>query len=219
MFVDERTASGIDEDGGGFHQGEAVGVDQFTGTVVQWAVQADDVTFVEQLVEFRFTDFGRKLEARFGSVGPYLHTEADGYTSGVVAGLSQSYDTDFFSEQLDEWSVVEAEVGILTPVSLADFFGIMAYLLGDVQDMCKYHLSDRGSAVCRDIGDDDAAFTGGVDVYHVVACSHHADVFQIGQGSHCLAVDHYLIGKDGFCTGSTFKNFAGSGAIIDRALA
>jgi len=85
--------------------------------------------------------------------------------------------------------------------------------------MCKYHLSDRGSAVCRDIGDDDAAFAGGVDVYHVVACSHHADVFQIGQGSHCLAVDHYLIGKDGFCTGSTFKNFAGSGAIIDRALA
>lgn len=43
LFVDQRTASGVDEDGVGLHLFQAGGIDQFTGGVGEGAVQADDV--------------------------------------------------------------------------------------------------------------------------------------------------------------------------------
>ena len=95
----------------------------------------------------------------------------------------------------------------------------MAYLLSDIQYVSKYHLSYGGSAICRNVGDNDTSFTGGSYVYYVVACSQHADIFQIGQGSHHFAVDHYFIGEEGFCTGSTFQYFSGGGTVINYAFA
>ena len=49
-----------------------------------------------------------------------------------------------------------------------------------IQDMGEYHLSHGGGTVCRDIGNDNSAFAGCVDVYDVISGSQYSDIFQIG---------------------------------------
>ena len=58
------------------------------------------------------------------------------------------------------------------------------YLLGDIQDMCKYHLSYGSGAVCGNIGNNDTAFFGSSRIDNVVSGSQYTDIFQFGQGSH-----------------------------------
>ena len=62
LLVDEWPASCVDEDGGGFHQAEAAGIDHFAGLLGEGAVQADDVAFGKQFVQLDLLDFGRQLE-------------------------------------------------------------------------------------------------------------------------------------------------------------
>ena len=95
-------------------------------------MQADDVTFAEQLVQLHLADFGRKLEVGLGGVGACLHSKADGDACRGKTGVAQAYDTNFLSAQFDEWSVPETEVFACRPASAAHFFGVVLHLLGDI---------------------------------------------------------------------------------------
>ena len=75
------------------------------------------------------------------------------------------------------------------------------YLLGDIQDMCKYHLSYGSGAVCGNIGNNDTAFFGSSRIDNVVSGSQYTDIFQFGQGSHVVCIDDYLVSQNYFCTG------------------
>ena len=85
MFVDERSSSGVDEDGVGLHLLQAGGINQFAGGVGEGTVQTDDVAVGKEFVELRLSDFGGKLEGGFGGVGMHFHAETDGNAGGVVA--------------------------------------------------------------------------------------------------------------------------------------
>ena len=219
LFVDERAASGIDEDGGGLHQSEPFCIYHLAGGVGEGTVQTDDVTFAEQLVQLHLADFGRKLEVGLGGVGTYLHTEADGDAGGGKTGVAQAYDTNFLSAQFDEWSVPETEVFACRPASAAHFFGVVLHLLGDIQDVGKDHLGYGVGAVGGNIGDNDAAFFGSGGVYDVVSGSQHTDVFQFGQCRHVLGGEHGFVGQQDFCTSGAFQYFRRGGAVVDGALA
>ena len=132
MFVDERAASGIDEDGGGLHQSEPFCIYHLAGGVGEGTVQADDVTFAEQLVQLHLADFGRKLEVGLGGVGTYLHTEADGDAGGGETGVAQAYDSELLFAQFDERRVPETEVLACCPAAPVHLFGVVLHLLGDV---------------------------------------------------------------------------------------
>lgn len=60
-------------------------------------MQANDVAFMEQFVQFHLADFGRKLEIGLGSVGAHLHAEANGDAGSGETGVSQAYNAEFFS--------------------------------------------------------------------------------------------------------------------------
>ena len=47
-FVDELASGGVDEKGGGFHQGEGFGIDHLLIVTGERAMQGDNVTFPEQ---------------------------------------------------------------------------------------------------------------------------------------------------------------------------
>ena len=106
LFVDERAASGIDEDGGGLHQSEPFCIYHLAGGVGEGTVQADDVTFAEQLVQLHLADFGRKLEVGLGGVAHASFQSRWRCVRGKT-GVAQAYDTNFLSAQFDEWSVPE----------------------------------------------------------------------------------------------------------------
>ena len=75
-LVDEWPASGVDEDGGGLHQGKAAGIDQLAGGVGEGAVQADDIARGKKFVQFHLPDFRGQLGCRLGGVGADFHAEA-----------------------------------------------------------------------------------------------------------------------------------------------
>ena len=219
MFVDERAASGIDENGGGLHQPKPFCVYHLAGGAGEGTVQADDVTFAEQFVQLHLADFGRKLEVGLGGVGTYLHTEADGDAGGGEAGVPQAYDSELFFAQFDERRVPEAEVLACCPAAPVHLFRVVLHLLGDVQNMGKDHLGNGVGAVGGNIGDNDAAFFGSGGVYDVVSGSQHTDVFQFGQCRHVLGGEHGFVGQQDFCTSGAFQYFRRGGAVVDGALA
>ena len=181
-------------------------------------MQTDDVAVGKEFVELRLSDFGGKLEGGFGGVGMHFHAETDGNAGGVVAGLSQADDTDLLAAQFNERSVPEAEVGIAAPTSLAHFVGVVLHLLGYVEDVRKDHLGYGRGAVCRDVGDDNAPFFGSGNIDNVVSGGKDADVFQMGQRSYGICVEHNFIGQQNIRSGSAFRNFRRCSAVVNNAL-
>mgnify|MGYP007106008817 FL=1 len=89
VFVDERSAAGVDEYGRGFHAGEAPGVDHVACAVGQRAVERDDVGGCEEFVKAGFADSCGEAVGAFRCVGLDLHSECEGYAADGLADVAQ----------------------------------------------------------------------------------------------------------------------------------
>ena len=182
-------------------------------------MQADDVAFGKQFVQFHLLDFGWQLEVRFGGIGTHLHAEADGDACGSHAGVAQADDTHLLAGQFDERCVPEAEVGTVGPAAFVYFFGVVLHLLGNVQQVGKDHLGHGVGTVGGNVGNGDATFFGGSSIYDVVSGSHHTDVFQLGQGGHVFGCNDHFVGEKYVGTFGAFHYFCGGGTVIDDTFA
>ena len=156
-------------------------------------VQADDIARGEQLFHCGLPDVGTQLKRAFGGAGIYFHAESQGYACGSHAGMSESHDTHFLTGQFHEGRVPIAKVRIAAPTSLTVFFGIMFHAVGNGQQEGEDHLGYRTGTVCRDVANGNPVFAGSFDVYHVVARSQYADIFQIRQTVDVFGCDEGLV--------------------------
>ena len=72
----------------------------------------------------------------------------------------------------------------------------MLHSVGNGENQSECHLCHAVGAVSRNVGHDDALFSGSLDVYDVEASGLDADVFQTGQLAERLGIHLYLIDKD-----------------------
>mmetsp|Transcript_147 Transcript_147/g.427 ORF Transcript_147/g.427 Transcript_147/m.427 type:complete len:339 (+) Transcript_147:101-1117(+) len=94
--VDEAAAADVDEDGAGAHGGKGVGVDEVVGRVVERAVQRDELSLAQQLLQRDVLDVaGREgLGALAHVVGQHAaaHAVVDG--RGAAADLAGAHDAN-----------------------------------------------------------------------------------------------------------------------------
>ena len=90
-------------------------------------------------------------------------------------------------------------------------------MLRDVEDVCKDHLRNGSSAVCRNIGDDDTPFFGSFGIDNVISGGEHSDVFQIGQGGYGFCVEHNFVCQQYVCSGSALQYFGRGGTVVNGA--
>ena len=95
----------------------------------------------------------------------------------------------------------------------------MLNAVGNCQQVCKHHLSYTLGAVGRHVGNNDAALVSLLNVYHVVASSQYADIFQLWQLGHYLSADNHFVRKNNFCIGSSCHRLLGLGAVVNHKLA
>ena len=62
LFVNQRAASGIDQNGCGLHQLQAFGIDQPLGGGRKGAMKTDYIALAEELVELHLMDFALQLQ-------------------------------------------------------------------------------------------------------------------------------------------------------------
>ena len=182
-LVDEGTAACVDEDGGGFHEAEGVGVDDVAGLGGEWAVEADNVGLAEEVVEVGgLADAeGVELLGALAGVGKDVHAEGGGDACYGAACVAEAYDADGHAVEFLEVGAVEGEVGACLPFALDDELAVLLGLVDDVEEVGKDALCNAHGAVGWHVGDNDTATVCGIDVYDVVACGYNAYVAEPGE--------------------------------------
>ena len=193
LLVYQRAASRVDKDAALLHLGQRLGVDEVARLLVQRAMQGDDVAHGQQTVHRGLLNALGQVGRVLARVGKDIHAEVAGYAGHALSDVAQSHDADGLACQLAEVGVPIAEVGIVAPASLAALARIVAYAVGDVQDVGKRHLGNALRAVGRNIRHHHPVARGSLHVHHVVARGQHSDIFQPRQLRKHLLVYQHLI--------------------------
>ena len=90
LFDDQGSAGGIDQEGGGFHPGEAFGVDQALGFRREGAMEADGIALGKQLVEGGVFDSLGRCAGHVAAVGEEAHAEGLADAGDGPADLAQA---------------------------------------------------------------------------------------------------------------------------------
>ena len=91
----------------------------------------------------------------------------------------------------------------------------MFHTVGNGEDEGEGHLRHAVGAVGRNVGYDNAAFFGGLDVDHIEACGLYADVFESGQFCDGLSIHLYFVDEDDVGVFGTFHLFGIGCAGVD----
>ena len=215
LFVDESAASGVDEDGTGMYHRQRTGVDHAGVAGRQRTVQRDDVGGAEQPFERRLADPLGQVAAVPAGAGGDVHAHGVGDVRHALPDVAEPDDADGLFGQLDERRVPVAEVALSAPLALPHGPGIVVGPGGDVQQECEDVLCDAVGAVSRDVADDDAPLTGGLEVDVVVAGRQLADILQAGQLVEHFARDAHFVDQDAVGLPGTFHHLLLAGMVVD----
>ena len=218
VLVHETAASGVDQDGGGLHRGEALGVDEAFGGGVQRAVERDDVGGAEEFVEGDESQAVLVASRRPG-VDADTHAEGAGDAGDGAADGAVADDAERLAVEFGDGVVPVAEVGAAGPAAFVDPGAVRFDVVRVREDVGEDHLGDGGRAVGGDVAHGDAALARGVEVHGVHAGGEQADVAALGElGDHGGAQDG-LVGDDDLGVAGAFDDEVRGRAVVERAVA
>ena len=69
------------------------------------------------------------------------------------------------------------------------------HVLGQIEQMRKYHLCNRIGAISRHIGHRDIVILRCINIDNVVTCGEHTDIFELWQAVHDFPRQHDFVGQ------------------------
>ena len=218
LFDDQGSAGGIDQEGGGFHPGEAFGVDQALGFRREGAVQADGIALGKQLVEGGVFDSLGRGGGHVAAVGEEAHAEGLADAGDGPADLAQADQPQGSSGQFHLRGKPVAVVGAAAPAAVADIGGVEARLVGQFQQKGEGVLGDGRGAVAGHVGNDQSPLPGGGQIDGIATGGKDADISQPGGGGDGAGIQNGLVQQDGVGLADAFRDFRGRRAVMDHAV-
>ena len=217
-FHDERTARGVDQESGGFHEGEPPGIDDASGFRREGAMQTDDVAFGKDPIEGGVVDAGGRRNGGMATVGEDAHPEGLADAGDGLADLAEANNAEGESSQFDLGGKAVAVVGVAGPAAGTGIGGVEGGLIGQVQQEGEGMLGDGGGAVSGNIGDHKPAFFGGGEIDGIPAGGEDADVGQVGSLFDGGGAEDGLVQHDRFSGADPGEGVGRGGAVINRAV-
>ena len=177
-------------------------------------MKTHDIAFCKQFIQFHFIDSRRQSKLGLGTIHTHFHTECLGDASCSLADVTKTDNPHFLAFQFHQRSIPIAEVHILGPTALLVFIRIIVHPLGNVQQMGKYHLSHRRSAISRDICHHNPMRLGSIEIHYIISGSQHTDVLQAWQSLHVLSCNQRLVGNQYFGIRCTFHQFRRRSTVV-----
>ena len=178
--VDEFAASGVDEDGVGLHHSEFSPSDDAAAVWAEANVDADDVGFLEELVE------GDELNAELlGALGGWIERPCDATHAERVCD-ARDFTSDVACADDAQGLALEGEVLNECPPSCFEFGGLERRAFGGGEHEADDVFGNDGGRASGLIADDDAEFFGGADVDHVDSDGAGCDHTEVWECAECV---------------------------------
>ena len=173
-FVDQGPAAGVDQQGRGFHQGQALGIDQLAGLAGERTVQADHITVGQQGSQIGVARTGGT------AMNQDLHAEGGGDARHRCPNPPHPHHAKGLAGQLLQVALPIAEIGSGTPTPLVHARVVAAGAVGQFQDEGKDGLGHGGRGVLGHMAEGQTPGRRRHPVHHVVAGGQHRHPLEVG---------------------------------------
>ena len=180
----------------------------------QGTMERENVGHGQHALQRGLLNAGGEVGSVFRSQGKHVHAQVTGDACHPHADMSESYDTHRLPGQLWQRRIPIAEVWLMAPFAMPVLFGIVSYLIGDVQYMRESHLHHAVGTIRGDIRHHDATPVGRFNVHHIITSGKHTDIFQFWQLGHHFVGDIHFIDQYGIgFLGALYHVFGGCSGI------